>query len=258
MVKAIFFDVDGTIISYENGKIPQSTRDVIEQLRNQGILCVLATGRSLMELEDLDIKDMEFDAYIMLNGQLCFDVHKEVLWGVELPEEDFKRGLEMFNRKELPLSFVEVDRLYNNYIDETVEIAQEAISSPLMDVCEYTGNKVYQIAVFAKQEMEEYLKQEFPNCKVTRWNTCAFDVISKTTGKVWGIQEYCKLMGIQQEETMAFGDGDNDIEMLEYVRIGVAMGNANDEVKVVADYVTDTVDNDGILKALQHYEIVKG
>ena len=163
MVKAIFFDVDGTIISYENGKIPQSTRDVIEQLRNQGILCVLATGRSLMELEDLDIKDMEFDAYIMLNGQLCFDKDKKVMWGVPIPEEDFKRGLEMFNRKEMPLSFVEVDQLYNNFIDETVVIAQAAISSPLMEVCEYTGNEVYQIAVFAKPEMENYLKQEFPN-----------------------------------------------------------------------------------------------
>ena len=256
MVKAIFFDVDGTIISYENGKIPQSTRDVIQQLRNQGILCILATGRSLMELDDLDIKDMSFDAYIMLNGQLCFDGNRNILWGIELPREDFKRGVEMFEKKELPLSFVEVDRLYNNFIDETVEIAQETISSPLMDVCEYTGNKVYQIAVFAKHEMEEYLKQQFPNCKVTKWNTCAFDIISKTTGKVWGIQEYCKLMGIQQEETMAFGDGDNDIEMLEYVGIGVAMGNANEDVKKEADYVTDSVDEDGILHALEYYGVL--
>ncbi|MBQ9840466.1 MAG: Cof-type HAD-IIB family hydrolase [Erysipelotrichaceae bacterium] len=256
MVKAIFFDVDGTIISYENGKIPQSTRDVIEQLRNQGILCVLATGRSLMELEDLDIKDMEFDAYIMLNGQLCFDKDKKVMWGVPIPEEDFKRGLEMFNRKEMPLSFVEVDQLYNNFIDETVVIAQAAISSPLMEVCEYTGNEVYQIAVFAKPEMENYLKQEFPNCKVTKWNTCAFDVIAKTGGKVWGIQEYCKKMNISQHEIMTFGDGENDIEMLEYAYIGVAMGNANEEVKAVADYVTNTVDEDGILHALEHFGVL--
>ena len=256
MVKAIFFDVDGTIISYENGKIPQSTRDVIEQLRNQGILCVLATGRSLMELEDLDIKDMEFDAYIMLNGQLCFDKDKKVMWGVPIPEEDFKRGLEMFNRKEMPLSFVEVDQLYNNFIDETVVIAQAAISSPLMEVCEYTGNEVYQIAVFANPEMENYLKQEFPNCKVTKWNTCAFDVIAKTGGKVWGIQEYCKKMSISQHEIMTFGDGENDIEMLEYAYIGVAMGNANEEVKAVADYVTNTVDEDGILHALEHFGVL--
>ena len=256
MVKAVFFDVDGTIISYENGKIPQSTRDAIQQLREKGVLCVLATGRSLMELEDLDIKDMAFDGYIMLNGQLCFDAYKNKLWGVCIPEEDFKRGVTMFNNKELPLSFVEVDRLYNNFIDETVEIAQASISSPLMDVCEYTGNEVYQIAVFAKPELEDYLKKEFPNCKVTKWNTCAFDVIANTGGKVWGIQEYCKLMHISQEETMAFGDGENDMEMLEYVHIGVAMGNANVEVKEVANYVTDCVDDDGILHALETYGVL--
>ena len=258
MVKAIFFDVDGTIISYENGKIPQSTRNVICDLRKQGILCVLATGRSLMELEDLDIKDLEFDGYIMLNGQLCFDEHKRKLWGVPIPSDDFKRGLRMFNDKELPLSFVEVNRLYNNFIDETVEVAQASISSPLMDVDSYKGDEVYQIAVFASADKESYLKKEFPNCKVTKWNTCAFDVIANTGGKVWGIQEYCKMMNISKNEIMAFGDGENDMEMLQYAHVGIAMGNANDEVKVVSDYVTDTVDKDGILKALQHYKVVKG
>lgn len=55
---------------------------------------------------------------------------------------------------------------------------------------------------------------------------------------------------------MAFGDGVNDIEMLEYVSIGVAMGNAREETKKVADYITDDVDNDGILKALEHFKLL--
>ena len=256
MVKTVFFDVDGTIISYENGKIPSSTRYAVQALREKGILCVLATGRSLMELEDLDIRDMEFDGYIMLNGQLCFNEKKEMIWGVTLPKEDFARAVELFNEKKIPMSFVEVDRLYNNFIDETVEIAQEAISSPLMEVDTYSGRDVYQIAVFAQAEMESYLQQELPNCKITKWNTCAFDVIANTGGKVWGIQEYCKRMNILQEETMAFGDGENDIEMLEYVKWGVAMGNANASVKEVADYITDTVDGDGILHALEHFGVL--
>jgi hydroxymethylpyrimidine pyrophosphatase-like HAD family hydrolase len=57
-------------------------------------------------------------------------------------------------------------------------------------------------------------------------------------------------------QTMAFGDGGNDITMLKYVALGVAMGNANPEVKAIADYVTDDVDNDGILKALKHFGII--
>lgn len=69
-------------------------------------------------------------------------------------------------------------------------------------------------------------------------------------GKTAGVKAYLKANNLEKEETMAFGDGDNDIEMLKYVQIGVAMGNAGCEVKANADYITDSVDNDGIMKAL--------
>ncbi|XJR89701.1 HAD hydrolase family protein [Elizabethkingia anophelis] len=71
-----------------------------------------------------------------------------------------------------------------------------------------------------------------------------------------GIEVFCKHYGIDVSQTMAFGDGGNDITMLKYVALGVAMGNANPEVKEIADYVTDDIDNDGILKALKHFEVI--
>ena len=71
-----------------------------------------------------------------------------------------------------------------------------------------------------------------------------------------GIQEYLDRLGISVRETMAFGDGHNDIEMLRFAGIGVAMGNASDEVKGAADYVTDSVDEDGIALALQHFGLI--
>lgn len=256
MVKAIFFDVDGTLVSYENAKVPQSAKDAIQQLRKQGILCVLATGRAIMELDDLDVKDMEFDGYITLNGIVGFDKNKEMLWGVTIPEEDFKRGLEMFENHEMPMTFIEKDRFYNNFIDDTVIYAQQTISSPLMEIGEYTGNAVYQMDIFAELEMAEYLEKLFPNCTVIKWKKIGFDLVSKIGGKVFGIQKYCDLMNIALEDTMAFGDGGNDHEMLEYVHVGIAMGNASDDVKAVADYVTDSVDEDGILHALEHFRVL--
>ena len=82
-------------------------------------------------------------------------------------------------------------------------------------------------------------------------------MIPKQGGKTAGIESVLKHYGIKQEEIMAFGDAENDIEMLQYAKIGVAMGNADDEVKEAADYVTDTVDSDGIYKALKYYEVLK-
>ena len=256
MIKAIFFDVDGTIISYATKSIPQSTRDAIEQLRKQGILCVVATGRTLMELDDLPIRDMEFDGYIMLNGQLGFDHKKEMLFGVPIEENDFRTMVRMFNEKQIPLSFAEVDKLYINFIDDTVVKAQEMIGSPMLDIGEYTGNPVYMTAAFLGFDKEEWLKEQFPNCDLTRWHSFGFDIFAKTGGKVWGIQQFMEKMGIQQDEIMCIGDGENDKDMIRYAHIGVAMQEANANVQQAADFVTDTVDNDGILKALQHFNIL--
>ena len=68
--------------------------------------------------------------------------------------------------------------------------------------------------------------------------------------------QYLDENGLKREEIMAFGDGENDIDMLKFAGIGVAMGNASDEVKAAADYVTDSVDADGIAKALKHFGLI--
>ena len=70
------------------------------------------------------------------------------------------------------------------------------------------------------------------------------------------MQQFLKEHGLEQSESMAFGDGENDMEMLRYAGIGVAMGNSSDKVKEAADYVTDSVDNDGIEKALLHFGLI--
>ena len=101
-----------------------------------------------------------------------------------------------------------------------------------------------------------FLKAILPDCRITRWNDRAVDIISRGGGKVVGIKQYLEENDILPQETMAFGDGENDIEMLEAVGIGIAMGNADDIVKKSADYVTDSVDNDGIGKALRYFQII--
>ena len=153
--------------------------------------------------------------------------------------------------------FIEKDQFYLNMINQGVEDAQEAISSPCPQVKEYSGNLISQCCIYAtEQEAKEFI-EDLPDCKISQWNPCAYDVIPKQGGKTAGIESVLKHYGIKQEEIMAFGDAENDIEMLQYAKIGVAMGNADDEVKEAADYVTDTVDSDGIYKALKYYEVLK-
>ena len=95
-----------------------------------------------------------------------------------------------------------------------------------------------------------------PHCESTRWNPLFTDVVPQGSSKAVGIDKIIEHYGISLDETMAFGDGGNDMAMLRHAGIGVAMGNAGDEVKAVADYVTDSVDKDGIWNALRHFDVI--
>ena len=99
-------------------------------------------------------------------------------------------------------------------------------------------------------------KLYFEKCKITRWCPFGIDIISKTGGKVTGIKKMLEHYGITEQEIIAFGDAENDLDMIEFAGIGVAMGNAKDEVKAVADYVTTDVDENGIWNACKYFGLI--
>lgn len=256
MIKAAFFDVDGTLYSHESKGVPQSAVSAMEALRKKGILTFLATGRHFSEVDQLGMGDLPFDGYVMLTGQLCTDGERQVLFGSTIEEKDAEYLFWAFRTKELPVLLVEKERMYINLIDDTVLKAQEAISSELPEPGEYKGAPVYQIVCYGGKELEQELARKLPECRITRWCPHGMDIIHKSGSKAVGIRKMLELHGIRPEEVIAFGDGENDIEMLEFAGVGVAMGNAEDEVKAVADYVTTDIDDDGILRALKHFEIL--
>ena len=256
MIKAVFFDIDGTLLSHKSGQVPEDTREALGSLREKGILIFTSTGRHILELDELPVRDLTFDAYVLLNGQLCLDRERKVLYASPIPEEDIRRILPRFEGGDVPVAFVEKDRIYINWIGERVRREQQEISSELPTVGCYTGNPVYLVNVFEQDSVVDNIMEEMPHCKVTRWNSFGTDIISVSGGKVTGMERLLKHFGIAREECMAFGDGENDMEMLQFAGIGVAMGNAEDEVKVCADYVTDDIDKGGIRKALQHWGLL--
>ncbi|MBO5160336.1 MAG: Cof-type HAD-IIB family hydrolase [Lachnospiraceae bacterium] len=256
MIKAAFFDVDGTVYSHESKCVPESTIEALKALRKKGIKTFLATGRHFSEIDEFPVGKIPFDGYVMLTGQLCTDGKRNVIFGNAIDGADAEYLLNEFKKKEMPVMLVEKDKLYINLVNEIVINGQAEISSPIPEVMEYKGDPVYQIICYGGKELEMELIPKLPNCKITRWCPFGIDVISKTGGKVTGIKKMLEVHGIGQEEVIAFGDGENDIEMLQFAGIGVAMGNAEPEVKAVADYVTTDIDDDGILNALKHFEIL--
>ena len=256
MIQAVFFDCDGTILSHKTTSVPQSTKTAFEELKKKGIKRVMATGRHTSELDVLPVAGLEFDAYLTLNGQLCLDGNRNIYSADPIVGEDLDILLQIFNKKEVAIGLVEKDELYINIINDEVIKAQKAINTPVPEVKEYDGKGIYAAIAFLDREHEYLVKEKLLNCKITRWDSHALDIIYKNGGKVEGIKSYLKLNNINQSETMAFGDGENDMEMLKFVQTGIAMGNGDKEVKEIADYVTDDIDEGGIYSALKHFGII--
>lgn len=256
MIKAAFFDMDGTLLSHRTKQVPPSARAALEKLRTKGILCVVATGRQMSEMEKLPGADLRFDGYITLNGQMILDQDKNLLSAVPITGPAKVYLVDCFRENRFPILMVERDRVYLNFVNEHVLAVQEAISSPVPELDTYEGGEIYQVCAYLKNGEEHLISPVAEDCVATRWNFGGLDIIAKGGGKVRGIQEFLKCHDLKPEETIAFGDGENDAEMLRFAGIGVAMGNAEDCTKAAADYVTADIDEDGIEKALRHYGLI--
>lgn len=256
MIKAAFFDIDGTLFSHTIHAIPESTKRTVKLLREKGIKVFIATGRSLKETKRVPLGDMKFDGYVTLNGQICLDAEEKILFEAPIKGEDGAYLLDAFVNKKFPLAIVEKERIYINYIDDSVIRAQKSVNIPLLPIKEYQGAPIYQFIGYMNWEETGKIAPKIPNCKITRWYDEGIDIISKDGGKANGIQKVLEFYGMTKEEIIAFGDSDNDMDMLEFAGIGVAMGNAEESVKAVADYITTDIDEDGIWNACRHLELI--
>lgn len=256
MIKAAFFDVDGTLLSHKSKQVPLSTREALKKLKAAGIRCVVSTGRMLQEMDKLPMGNLGFDAHITLNGQLTLDGNREILYGMPITGALRDFVLQLFREKRIPVILVEKDRLYLNFINQRVEQVQADISSKVPPLGEYRGGELYQACFYPPREQAALLRTLTELGTVTHWHPDGWDVIAKGGGKQTAIRRYLEENGLTPEEAIAFGDGENDIGMLKLAGIGVAMGNAEAIVKEAADYVTTDIDDNGIANALKHFGLI--
>ncbi|MDR1667043.1 MAG: Cof-type HAD-IIB family hydrolase [Bacteroidales bacterium] len=258
-IKALFFDIDGTLVSFRSHTVPPSAVGAIRQAQEKGIRAFIATGRSAFQIPDLG--GLHFDGYITQNGVYCITDTEEVILKNPVPQEDIEALLRYLDEKMLfPCSLMTGDEIAINYISPKVEALSKMVNVPLpqvKDLRKVAEKEVFQVNVYVNEEQEKVLMREvFVHCEPSRWNPLFADINAAGFSKRTGIDKFLEHYHFHPEETMAFGDGGNDIAMLKHVGIGVAMGNAMEEVKAVADYVTSPVDDDGIRNALQYCGII--
>lgn len=275
MKKVVFFDIDGTLVT-RNNKVPKTTIEAIEKLKENGVTPVIATGRSPLLIKEV-AQTLNINSYISMNGQyVVYD--GEVIYAnpleMDLVDEVVKAAVE----KEDGILLSTHDEIVSNslislatrgyfftFMKGLVRIIPEKIKLKLWermmssapDRKDYANKDIYMMNINANPEQGQYYEDKFSDVLTfTRANDISMDIIGKGISKATGIQHMMTKLGVSRENTFAFGDGLNDMEMLQYVGTGVAMANGYDALKDIADHVTDSVFNHGIAKGLKTLELI--
>lgn len=260
MIKAAFFDIDGTLVSLKTTRCPESTRQAIPALRSKGILCFVATGRSKFEIRSEGLLDgMEFDGVLTNNGQDAYDSVGRLIYGKPLESSEAALVLQWVEKRGCACWMVGGEKSRLNMVNERVMTAMEAIHTRLPetgDLREMLHSPIYKIVLFlTRAEMAEPMALA-PSSRMTQWYPLGHDLISRDGGKRNAMLDILSRYGISPAECIAFGDSENDVEMLRAAGIGVAMGNATAECQAAADYITADCDEDGIILALRHFKVL--
>lgn len=250
MIKAAFFDIDGTLLSFKTHRMPASTERALERLRERGVRTVISSGRPTYQLP----RELRqgFDAYITLNGQVCYD-ERGLYRSLPIDAADVATIIGQVKEGRYDVLVMQRDRSFVNALSPRVKAtaAQANLVYEPDDIDRAFDAPVYQFCAFVGPGEEDVFLSRTSSVAATRWTNLFCDVVPRAGGKSYGVEATLERFGIAPEEAVAFGDGENDLSMFGAVGTSVAMGNAWDSVKERATLVTDDVDSDGIYRACE-------
>lgn len=277
-IKAVFFDIDGTLIN-DSRMVLGSTEQAILDLKSQGILVGLATGRGPSFVKPF-MEDLDLDFAVTYNGQYVISRDK-VIFASSIDQTTLRKIIDyaLKHKKEIGLGTVagvlgskifsfgmsrfsqwssqfvprkwagQVTHLFNRIVGRLVSQNKQELLSIIQ-------NPIYQVLMLVSSSEVKEIKDQFPEVKWTRSSPYASDLINQGVSKLEGIKRVGQEFGFDLSQVMAFGDSDNDLEMLSGVGLSIAMGNGTKKAKEVAQHTTSSNTKDGIQKALEHFGLV--
>ena len=278
--KVIFLDIDGTLVT-DDGYVPDSAREACIKAREKGHKIYLCTGRSKPEIYDF-IYEIGFDGTIGAGGGFV-EIGEEMLYHKKIKRESIVKMVDFFDENNIDFYLESngglyasknfrphVERCIYGDIDNDEEARQKRDTSPnpFIEGLIYNETNLYieNVNKVCFLETEgipfEKIKKEFEEefeiikCTVPIFGENSGEVMVKGIHKAIAIESLLKHLKIDKKDTIAIGDGLNDIEMFEYCNLGIAMGNAKEKLKEIADYVAEDVHEDGLYKAFKKLELI--
>ena len=252
MIKAAFFDIDGTLLSFKTHRVSEGTVRAFGTFHRHGIRTFISSGRPMVLIPPMPVS---FEGYITMNGGLVVTTgdNAKTLLSNPIPPEDSNRWVDLAKERNLCTMAFTADGMMAsqpNAIGLKIREQLEFEMPPFVPIDAIRDVEAYQLIAIMPAEMDKEVGNLLSHCRLPRWHPAFTDIVAAGNSKAAGMEAICRHFGIRQEETLAFGDGGNDTEMLQWAGIGVAMGNSADDVKAVADIVTTDVDNEGIENAV--------
>lgn len=255
-IKIAFFDIDGTLIDFGKHTISEKVTETLKKLKENGIIICIATGRPLKSIPKFE--GVEFDAFLAFNSSYCCNL-QEVIYKNPIPREDVDRIIQNAKNINRPVSIASAARMGANGKDKDL-VDYYALSGQQVEVVEdfdeLRNEDIYQIMMGCYEEEYAQVLEGVEGAKITAWWPRAVDIIPSNGGKGIGVEKILEYYHLSREEAIAFGDGANDIEMLQAVGLGVAMENAKDEVKKIADDICESVSEDGVYRYCKKHHLI--
>ena len=257
-IKVIFFDIDDTLRNSKTGFIPTSISTVFKQLREKGILTGIATGRGIFGVVP-EIRELKPDFFVTLNGAYIEDKKGNVIDSNKISKDKVESYIAW--TKEVGIDYGLVGS-HTAKLSTRTEMISQAIDPiyPDLDVDPdfYEKEDIYQMWTFEDQGDNLTLPESLASTlRMVRWHEHSSDVVPISGSKAAGVAKVVEHLGLKPENVMVFGDGLNDLELFDYAGISIAMGISHEKIKEKADYITKTVEEDGIFDALERFGMVE-
>lgn len=260
MKNAVFFDIDGTILD-KSGLIPQSTIEAITELRKNGTYAFLSSGRTRSFIRNQQLLGMGFDGILAGCGTYV-EFKEQVLYQKLLDQSVLQQTVAILKANHMPLVLEGPEYLFLDKVDfegdPFLDYLESEMGNDLLPILNNEQNWLCnKISVnVVKENMNQVLKTVEKDYEVLIHGGEFMELVPKGYTKASGIEYICNYLGIDREHTFALGDSRNDVEMLQYVKNGIAMGNGTTEAFEAADFITKPLLEDGVAHALQHFGLI--